>query len=74
MTAERLGSHDEVMTEAARKILSAFETLPEEDRDEVAVEIVHRVSLVQHTAPSEEELLLAADEVFLELDRCEGAG
>jgi hypothetical protein len=59
------------MTHAAQQILESFETLPEPDKQEVAAAILR--SALDRDLPSlqDEELTLAADQVFLELDRRE---
>lgn len=59
------------MTEAARKLLDTFDALQEADCQEVLYEILRRVALAPHQAPSDTELIAAADEVFLDLDRRE---
>jgi len=59
------------MTGVAQRILETFEALPESDKHAVAVEILRRTLDVSYSAPEDEELLLAADQVFLELDRRE---
>jgi hypothetical protein len=62
------------MTEAAKNLLIVFESLPVEDRREVAVEILRRESAEAEDEITEDELVQAADRVFLELDRGETAG
>ena len=62
------------MTKAARKVLADFESLPDSERDEITAEILRRAVGGDHEAPSDNELVTAADSVFLELDRREGAG
>jgi len=57
------------MSEAAQRILDEFEALPEPDRHIVALEIIRRSG--SYDSPSEEELVLVAEEVFLDLDRRE---
>jgi hypothetical protein len=59
------------MTESARKLLNTFDTLQEADRQEVLREILRRAALAPHQAPSDTELIAAADEAFLDLDRRE---
>lgn len=63
--------HADRMTHAAQQILESFETLPEPDKQEVAAAILR--SALDRDLPSlqDEELTLAADQVFLELDRRE---
>ena len=59
------------MTKAAQRLIHGFETLPEEDRRSVVVEILRRTSAEDHLPLDEAELVLAADQVFLDLDRRE---
>jgi hypothetical protein len=59
------------MMNAARKLLDDFATLGEAERREVAVEILRRTELVGYGAPGDSELLSAADQIFLDLDRRE---
>lgn len=59
------------MTEAARKLLDAFDALQEADRQEVLREILRRATLAPHQPLSDTELIAAADEVFLDLNRRE---
>lgn len=59
------------MTEAARKLLDTFDALQEADRQEVLREILRRAALAHHGAPSDTELIAAADGMFLDLDRRE---
>lgn len=59
------------MTDAARKILDSLDALPEADRREVLREILRRVALIEHGALSDEDLVAAADEVLLHLERGE---
>lgn len=57
------------MTEAARKLLDTFDALQEADRQEVLREILRQTATAPHEAPSNTELIAAANEVFLALDR-----
>jgi hypothetical protein len=57
------------MTQAARKVLATFDALPEDDKQAVTVEILRRVPLEDYSALNDSELVLAAEQVFLELDR-----
>lgn len=59
------------MTEKARKLLEVYDSLPESERRQVLVELVHRTALGEHDIPDDADLVAAADEVFLELDRRE---
>lgn len=62
------------MTRAARQILDTFESLPEIEKQVVATEILRRTLDDVYGGPDDEELVLAADQVFLELDRHEELG
>jgi len=62
------------MTEAARKLLDTLDSLPDADRREVVREILRRAALEEHESPSDDDLVAAADEVFLDLDRREREG
>lgn len=59
------------MTAAARRFIESFATLSETDRHEVLIELLRRNADIPYVAPSDEELLVAADTVFQELDRRE---
>lgn len=59
------------MTGTAKKLLDAFESLPEAERHEVAREILRLTALTQHGPLTDDELLILADEVLLDLDRNE---
>ena len=60
------------MSSGAKAVLDAFEQLPLGERNEVVLELLRRAAASPHESPSDDELLRAADEVFLELDRREG--
>ncbi|HSL83642.1 MAG TPA: hypothetical protein VLF66_12780, partial [Thermoanaerobaculia bacterium] len=62
------------MTEAAKDLLVVFESLPAEDRREVAVEILRRETVQTDYELTEDELVQAADRVFLGLDQDEMPG
>jgi hypothetical protein len=62
------------MTQAAQKLIETFKSLPQDDQRAVAVEILRRALVVDQTPLDEPELLLAADQVFLDLDRREEQG
>ena len=59
------------MTDAARKLLETFDSLPQAARKEVLRELLRRSALSDHDIPSDAELLDAADAIFLELDQRE---
>jgi len=60
------------MSSGAKAVLDAFEQLPLGERNEVVLELLRRAAASPHESPSDDELLRAADEVFLELGRREG--
>ena len=62
------------MSRGAEAILAALDELPATERDEVVAALLRRVGLSEHSAPSDEELVSAADRVFLALDRGENSG
>src|SRR3990172_3392794 len=49
------------MTETGKKLLDTFDSLPENERQEVALEILRRTAFAEHNVPSESELTAAAD-------------
>lgn len=59
------------MTKAARQLIETFESLPEDEKRVVTVEILRRTAIEDHAPLDEAELVLAADQVFLDLDRRE---
>ena len=61
------------MTRAAKQIIESFESLPEPDRQSVVVEILRRAAADAYPALEDEDLVFAADQVFLELDRRESS-
>ena len=61
------------MTHSARKLIEEFDALPEEERSEVLAELARRVGLSPHDLPRDEDLLAAADQLFVELDRRESS-
>jgi hypothetical protein len=60
------------MSGGAKSVLDAFEQLPPAERDEVVAELLRRTATSVHESPSDDELVWAAYEVFLDLDRREG--
>jgi hypothetical protein len=59
------------MTVAVQNILKSYERLPEVEKRELAAEIIRR-SLELNLSPlSDEDFVLNAEEIFLELDRRE---
>ena len=59
------------MSVTAKRLLDTFDALPEPERHEVAREILRRTALAEHGALQDAELVVLADEVFRELDRCD---
>jgi hypothetical protein len=59
------------MTRAARQIIETFEALPEPDKKAVAVEILRQTVDENYSNLEDTDLIFAADQVFLELDRRE---
>ena len=59
------------MTQGAKKLLEEFDALQEGDRAEVLAELLRRVTLAPHDLPDPDDLVSAADQIFLELDRRE---
>jgi hypothetical protein len=62
------------MSRGAEAILAALDELPTAEREAVVSELLRRVALSEHAAPSDDELTAAADEVFQALDRRENSG
>ncbi|HZR03802.1 MAG TPA: hypothetical protein VFA81_11580 [Burkholderiales bacterium] len=59
------------MTKAAQQLIDSFEALPEDEKHQVLVQLLRRLMDTPYPAPSDEELLHAADLVFQEYDRRE---
>ncbi|MBN1310118.1 MAG: hypothetical protein JXB30_01785 [Anaerolineae bacterium] len=59
------------MSVAIQELLDSFEQLAEDEKRELASEIIRRVAHFEFPPLIDEELVLAADAVFSELDRCE---
>ena len=59
------------MTEGARRRIAEFDALPDQERSEVLVELARRADLSPHDLPRDEDLLAAADQLFVELDQRE---
>ena len=62
------------MTHGAEALLAALDELSPSEREEVVSELLRRVALSEHRAPSDDELTAAADQVFQAFDRREGPG
>ena len=61
------------MTQGARRLIEDFDALSEQERSEVLAELARRVALSPHDLPGDEDLLAAADRLFVELDQRESA-
>jgi hypothetical protein len=61
------------VTQATKKLIAEFEALPEPDRSECIAELARRVALAPHEVPEDEDLVAAADRLFVELDRRESS-
>lgn len=59
------------MTAEAKHIIEDFESLPDQEKREVLTELVRISRQIDYPAASDNELIAAADEVFLEYDRRE---
>lgn len=62
------------MGDSAKKLLEEFDALPLAERQEVVREILRRTAPSDYSFPTDEELVTAADQVFLELDQRESHG
>jgi hypothetical protein len=59
------------MGDAARHLLQSFEALSETERREVLEELLRRAAELPYSFPSDDELVHAADQVFLDFDHLE---
>jgi hypothetical protein len=59
------------MTEAAKQFLSSFKALPQADQHDVLVSLLRLPIEAEYGAPTDEELVQSAEEVFLALDKQE---
>jgi hypothetical protein len=59
------------MTAQVRDILQSFDMLPEIDKRDLAAEIIKRSLALAEPPLTDEQLVVAAEEIFLELDRSE---
>jgi len=57
------------MTKSVEQLLKSFEQLPEAEKRELASEIIKRCLTLDLPELSDETLLLAADQAFLQLDK-----
>jgi len=61
------------MTQSVQELLDTFDRLPDAEKQEAVSEILRRVRSFEFDLPSDDELVLSAEEVFLELDGREAA-
>jgi hypothetical protein len=59
------------MVTSVRQILDTFDSLTKSEQQEIALEILKRVSNFNLPLLSDDDLILNAEELFLELDRQE---
>ena len=59
------------MSTSIQHILDSFDRLPEPEKRELAAEIIRRTAKLEFPALTDEELVLAAEELFLEFDKRE---
>jgi hypothetical protein len=59
------------MSMAVQNLLNSFELLAEVEKRELAFEIIRRVACFDFSPLTDEELVLNAEAIFLELDRSE---
>ena len=59
------------MTNAAQQFLRSFNALPKTDQHDVLVQLLRMPIEADYAAPSDEDLVHDADEIFLELDKRE---
>jgi len=61
------------VTAQAKHIIDDFEALPDLEKREVLAELIRMARHIDYPALSDDELVAAADELFLEYDRREAA-
>jgi hypothetical protein len=59
------------MTQASKKLLDEFDALPDQDRAELVAELLRRTAFAPHDLPEDDDLVAAADRLFIALDRFE---
>jgi hypothetical protein len=62
-----------IMVTSVRQILDTFDRLTESEQQEIALEIFKRVSNLNLPPLSDDDLLLNAEALFLEIDRQEAS-
>ncbi|MEK6410122.1 MAG: hypothetical protein AABN34_24620 [Acidobacteriota bacterium] len=60
------------MTRTVQQLLDTFDRLPEPEQREVASEILRRFRRIAVDPISNDELILSAENLFLEIDQREG--
>lgn len=68
MTRARAEGDANRMSSRAEAIITALDELPASERESVVAELLRRVAMSEHAAPTDHELLVAADQVFQALD------
>lgn len=59
------------MTEAAQRFLRSFKALPQPDQHDVLVSLLRLPIEAEYSAPADDELIYAAEQVFLDLEKTE---
>ena len=59
------------MTHQAEKIIESFDALTDAEKREVIAVLLRKATALEHAPMTDDELLAAADNVFLDLDRRE---
>ncbi|MCC7449711.1 MAG: hypothetical protein IT324_19990 [Anaerolineae bacterium] len=59
------------MNTSAQQVLESFDQLPESEKQQVVAEILRRVIHEDSSPLSDDELVMNAEALFLELDRSE---
>jgi hypothetical protein len=59
------------MSSAAQRLIDEYDALPQADQREVLAEMLRRAAQEPHDLPSDQDLVVAADLLFQELDRNE---
>ena len=59
------------MTRSVEELLNSFEKLPEAEKRELVSEIIKRSLALELPQLSDDSLIVAADQVFLQLDKDE---
>ena len=64
-----MGAGSHLMTKSVEQLLKSFEQLPEAEKRDLASEIIKRSLTLDLPELSDDTLLLAANQVFLRLDK-----